>query len=330
MSPAARRPQAASSPMKMIGGSRIIPAGYGDASDNRWTDNVPNSGDERKVRTTFNPLVQWAFVHVQARASQHLAKPLSDTCLRLARLAASFAGRQDYSRRTLFVAAELRGKLELLAVGDKTINQNEIVVTAQELLQRQASVPEGLSGYFTEAGDSDAYRSIAFAADPALALLRLWELRSLIADAQAAAMAQRAVFAYIEKYLLADSAGNPFGLTPYGVYFDPPQHGPAGISRCRERPWGANLHPSVQFPGHRARHQFSAHEPCAPAGAGCGAFQPGCMARGRGAVASLVPWTQHAQSLAVLRHRLSAAGRIFVPHPADSRGDVRRLHRTTG
>jgi hypothetical protein len=80
-----------------------------------------------------------------------------------------------------------------------------------------------LSGYFTEAGDSDAYRSIAFAADPALALLRLWELRSLIDDAQAAAMAQRAVFAYIENYLLSESAGNPFGLTPYGVYFDPPQ-----------------------------------------------------------------------------------------------------------
>jgi len=198
------------------------PGCYGDASDNRWTDNVPNSGDERKVRTTFNPLVQWAFVHVQARASRHLTEPLSHTCLRLARLAAAFAGRQDYSRRTLFVAAELRGKLELLAAGDESVNRNEIVATAQELLQRQVSVRDALSGYFTEAGESDGYRSIAFASDPALALLRFWELRSLIADASATDLAQRAVFAYIEDYLLADSASNPFGLTPYGIYFDPP------------------------------------------------------------------------------------------------------------
>ena len=198
------------------------PGCYGDASDNRWTDNIPNSGDERKVRTTFNPLVQWAFVHVQARASRHLTEPLSHTCLRLARLAAAFAGRQDYSRRTLFVAAELRGKLELLAAGDESVNRNEIVATAQELLQRQVSVRDALSGYFTEAGESDGYRSIAFASDPALALLRFWELRSLIADASATDLAQRAVFAYIENYLLADSASNPFGLTPYGIYFDPP------------------------------------------------------------------------------------------------------------
>lgn len=198
------------------------PGCYGDASDNRWTDNVPNSGDERKVRTTFNPLVQWAFVHVQARASRHFATPQSGTCLRLARLAASFARRQDYPRRTLFVAAELRGNLELLAAGDETVDRNQIIATAQELLHRQATMAEGLSGYFTEAGDSDAYRSIAFAADPALALLRLWELRSLLADASAASQAQQAVFAYIENYLLADSTSNPFGLTPYGVYFDPP------------------------------------------------------------------------------------------------------------
>ena len=197
------------------------PGCYGDASDNRWTDNVANSGDERKVRTTFNPLVQWAFVHVQARASKHLPKPQSDDCMRLARLAASFARRQQYRRRTLFVAAELRGELELLAAGDEAIDHSRIIANAHELLRRQVEVPEGLSGYSTEADDSDAYRSIAFAADPALTLLRLWELRALLVDASVADLAQKAVFAYIERYLLADSASNPFGLTPYGVYFKP-------------------------------------------------------------------------------------------------------------
>jgi hypothetical protein len=198
------------------------PGCYGDACDNRWTDNILHSGDERRVRATFNPLVQWAFVHVQARASRHLPSEQATTCLQLARQAAAFGRRRGHDNRTLFLSAELRGHLELLAAGDRSLDLPAIVASAQALMQRQADMPEGLSGYFTEAEGMDAFRSIAFAADPALTLLRFWELRSLLRDPPAAELARRAVFNYIEKYLLADSAGNPFSLTPYGVYFEPP------------------------------------------------------------------------------------------------------------
>jgi hypothetical protein len=197
------------------------PGCYADASDNRWTDNIARSGDERKVRTTFNPLVQWAFVHVQARASRHLPSPQAEKCLELARRAAAFGRRQVYDKRTLFVTAELRGNLELLAAGDHSFDPSTIVASARELMLRQANLPEGLSGYFTESGGVDGYRSIAFAADPALALLRFWELRSIVGDMAAAEMARTAVAHYIENYLLADCCSNPFSLTPYGVYIDP-------------------------------------------------------------------------------------------------------------
>jgi hypothetical protein len=198
------------------------PGCYSDASDNRWTDNVPRSGDERRVRTTCNPLVQWAFVHVQARASRQLPPPQAEKCLQLARLAAAFGRRQGHDNRTLFLAAELRGNLELLAAGDASLDLHAIIASARELMRRQVTLPEGLSGYFTEAAGADAFRSIAFAADPALALLRFWELRSIVGDAPAAEAACQAVFNYIERYLLADCGSNPFSLTPYGVYFDPP------------------------------------------------------------------------------------------------------------
>ena len=198
------------------------PGCYCDASDNRWTDNLPHSGDERTVRTTFNPLVQWAFVQVQARASRHLPPLQADKCLQLARLAAAFGRRHGHDNRTLFLAAELRGNLELLAAGDPSLDLSGIVVTARELMRRQASIPEGLSGYFTEADESDGFRSIAFAVDPALALLRFWELRSMLRDAPAAELALQAIVVYIDRYLLADCDSNPFSLTPYGVYFDPP------------------------------------------------------------------------------------------------------------
>jgi len=198
------------------------PGCYGDATDNRWTDNVLGSGDERMIRTTYNPQVQWAFVHVQARASQHLAADQAARCLELAKKAAAFARGRGHDRRTLFVSAELRGNLELLAAGDQTIEPDGIQRLALELMERQADSPEGLSGYFTEANAADGFRSIAFAADPALTLLRLWELRRLLPENKVAEQARQAVSDYIEGYLLADSGSNPFSLTPYGVYVELP------------------------------------------------------------------------------------------------------------
>jgi hypothetical protein len=198
------------------------PGCYGDASDNRWTDNIPHSGDERTIRTTSNPLVQWTFVQVQARASKHLASSEAAACLQLARRAAAFARQHPHDNRTLFLAAELRGQLELLAAGDESVSRAALESAADALMQRQAKMPEGLSGYFTEDRACDGFRSIAFAAEPVLALLRLWELRSILGGSAVAGRSRNAVVDYIENYLLADASSNPFSLTSYGVYLDPP------------------------------------------------------------------------------------------------------------
>ena len=206
------------------------PGCYADASDNRWTDNIPESGDERRVRTTFNPLVQWAFVHVQARASKQLPASQAKKCMQLARIAADFGRRQGHDNRTLFLAAELRGYLELLAAGDLSPDLPALIACAQALIQRQATPRTGLSGYFLEAGSTDGFRSVAFAADPALTLLRFWEMRAMIRDEPTAELARQAVMRYIEGYLLADCDSNPFSLTPYGVYVDPP-HGDRQVFR---------------------------------------------------------------------------------------------------
>jgi hypothetical protein len=197
------------------------PGCFGDSSDNRWTDNLAASGDERIVRTTYNPLVQWTFVSTQARVARVLPVAEATHCLSFARRAATYSDRHPHDGRTLFLAAELRGRLELVASGE-TVPQARIAHLAEELLSRQARVSEGLSGYFLEAREADAYRSIAFSAEPALALLRLYELRHLLKDSDLADLAKDAVTAYIEQYLLADADTNPFGLTPYGVYLDPP------------------------------------------------------------------------------------------------------------
>ncbi|HEY5214139.1 MAG TPA: glycoside hydrolase family 9 protein, partial [Acidobacteriaceae bacterium] len=202
------------------------PGCFGDASDNRWTDNIPDSGDERMVRTTYNPLVQWSFVQMQARAARHLPSTESHACHMLLRRAADYGTQRGHDGRTLFVAAELRARLEMLFVSDENEEVSRILTLAQQLLQRQVIGDDGLAGFFVEDdAATDAFRSIAFAVEPAFALLRLWELRSRLPSAAPANRAREAVIAYVERYLLADSASNPFRLTPYGVYMHPPEPG---------------------------------------------------------------------------------------------------------
>jgi hypothetical protein len=200
------------------------PGCFGDASDNRWTDNVAGSGDERRVRTTYNPLVQWSFVQVQAQAARHLSSTESRDCLKLAKRAAEYGTRRGDDGRTLFLAAELRARLEMLAVSTEDEDVDRTMALAQSLLRRQVLDKEGLTGFFLEDDrGNDAFRSIAFTATPAFALLRFWELRSRLPSAALADQAREAVTAYVERYVLADSTSNPFALTPYGAYANPPQ-----------------------------------------------------------------------------------------------------------
>jgi hypothetical protein len=200
------------------------PGCFGDASDNRWTDNIPNSGDERRVRTTYNPLVQWSFVQMQARVARLMEGAESQTCDRLARRAADFGTQRGNDGRTLFVAAELRARLEMLLLSDKSEDVSRLLTLAQQLIRRQVIRDDGLAGFFLEDdAATDAFRSIAFTAEPAFALLRLWELRSRLASPVLANQAREAVIAYVERYLLADSTSNPFTLTPYGIFTHPPQ-----------------------------------------------------------------------------------------------------------
>jgi hypothetical protein len=199
------------------------PGCFGDASENRWTDNIAGSGDERTVRTTYNPLVQWSFVQMQTQAARYLPSTESLDCLKLAERAVDYATRHGNDERTLFVAAELRARLEMLLVSTGDQDTDRIATLAQTLLRRQVVDKEGLAGFFLEQDDrSDAFRSIAFTAAPAFALLRLWELRSQLPSTALADQAREAVIAYVERYILPDTMSNPFALTPYGVYANPP------------------------------------------------------------------------------------------------------------
>lgn len=194
------------------------PGCYGDATDNRWTDNAPRSGDERMVRTTYNPLIQFRFVQTQVQCSRALPGADGALCRSLAERAWAWGIRRGHDERTLFVAQELLAGLELPELAGEDCLRS----LAQTLLSRQERGRHGISGFFYEKDRADAFRSIAFAGHPAWALLRLVE-RTPAGLAEEAKQAEEAIARYCDDYLAADAASNPFALTPYGVYVRPEQ-----------------------------------------------------------------------------------------------------------
>ncbi len=248
------------------------PGCIADSSGCHLTDNIPNSGDERKVRTTYNPLCQFEFVRNQALVSKILPDSSAADCLRLAKLAWQYGQNHNTDRRTLFVAAELAAALDLFAADVSAVSTSRIQQFAEELLSRQDKGDTPLSHYFLEQDSRDGYRSFGFAATPPLALLRLCEL-DIERLKDTADRAAEAVRLYIENYLLKDAQSNPFAITPYGIYINPPH---PDIQLFRD----AGRARAVRTFTHPFNHQDIVH-PC-------------------GAV-----WTSHA-------HLLARAGKLFA------------------
>jgi hypothetical protein len=193
------------------------PGCYGSASDNRWTDNQLHSGDERMVRTTYNPQIQFAFVQLQMQCSKVLSDADGVICRGLAERAWHYGRRRGHDSRTLFLAQELLAALELPEVAGLDLIRS----LTHELISRQECRTDGITGFFHEKDRADAYRSFAYAGLPASALLRLVEL-ALPGLESEAKRCREAVALYCNGYLAADSETNPFALTPYGVFRNPP------------------------------------------------------------------------------------------------------------
>lgn len=190
-------------------------------SDGRDTDNIPGSGDERTVRTQYNPAVQFLFVRTQCQIARVLEPADAATCRIHAARTWRYGRARGHDGRTLFVAEELRAAAELLADGLAGVTPADVEALATELLRRQDH-GEGLSGYFLERDGTDAFRCIAMACEPAFALLRVAELR-VPELAHVSRQAGEAVRRYIDDYLLVDARSNPFGIGPYGVFLHPPR-----------------------------------------------------------------------------------------------------------
>ncbi|NJM93749.1 MAG: hypothetical protein HC842_03000 [Cytophagales bacterium] len=186
------------------------------------SDNVLHSGDERTVRTTYNPLVQYAFVRCQARLAVLPDRLEAHRSQLLAERAWAYGQGRGHDQRTLFLAEELLAAARLLSLDSPSVNAERLTTLTETLLARQnQQAGMALRGFFMET-HGDGYRSIAYSTAPVLALLEAHETWAKQRKNDLAMRIKEAVRCYLDEYLLADAASNGFGLTPYGVYQKPP------------------------------------------------------------------------------------------------------------
>jgi hypothetical protein len=160
-------------------------------------------------------------VRYQALCASTLPNPDKSNCRVLAERAWKYGKSRQHDGRTLFVSEELLAAMELLHAGSMSVNPREAGRLIDTLLSRQATFNHGITGFYMENGFADGFRSIAFPAEPALALLRVLEVKHPGLQAFQDRI-EKSLKSYIDDYLIADSRSNPFGIPPYGVYCHPP------------------------------------------------------------------------------------------------------------
>ena len=185
------------------------------------TDGIPETGDERFVRVHYTPLAQYQFVRFQMESYEVVEPHEKGLCLYLAEKAWKYGQAHNSDRRTLFVAEELLAACELYNGNSKLVKKDKIEALVAEMLERQELNMSGLSGYFMEEAKKDGYRSVAFACEPPIGLLRFWEL-NIPGTENLREKVKFALNEYASKYLLADAKTNIFSYTPYGIYVNPP------------------------------------------------------------------------------------------------------------
>lgn len=188
-----------------------------DNSQNRFTDNVPGSGDEREVRIQYNPIVQYTIITVLLNAATALAASdpdLAEKCRTAATRCWFFVDSKKDSD-PLHEWTSIRSWRLLAGI---ELARAEIVPwtipshMAEELMELYSSQ---IHFWFNDTGREAFYRGILHSAQPLIALGTYAALRPDEAVAQKAKMLLADCW---EHYVRPMSATNPFGIIPYGLY----------------------------------------------------------------------------------------------------------------
>jgi hypothetical protein len=234
---------------------------YADNADNRFTDNMPGSGDERPVRIQYNPIGQFTSVAILARAAKAFAGIDPERSLRCAE-AAALGWRLglspdparlespgvDFGSRTSVRSWRAIAALELQCCG--LLAWTEVAAAAALLVD---SFDPKLGFWMNEAGGREPYRGILHSAQPLIALARIAEASD---DPGLRAAVEAVLRACLEFYVYPLSETTPFGIIPFGAYLTP------ASDADLHRPWRDGYTYRLFMPEHhpqRINHGLGGH-----------------------------------------------------------------------
>lgn len=222
---------------------------YADNSDNRFTDNVPDSGDERALRIQYNPIVQFTSVAILARAARTYAQVDAFRAGAYGESAESgwrlglepdpkFLESPDVNFQgwTCVRCWRAQAALELHLSG--RLAWSEVAAATDDLLENFD--PE-LGFWRNETGRTEPYRGILHSAQPLIALAKVAASAS---DEKWRAMVTGVLRQCLDRYVFPLAALTPFGSIPYGVFRDDTTEGDL------YRPWKDGLRYRFFMPEH--------------------------------------------------------------------------------
>jgi len=203
---------------------------YADNSENRFTDNVPDSGDERPLRVQYNPVAQFTSVAILARAARTYAELDPDRSRRCAEAAERgwrlgldpderyLTGTgTDFAAWTSVQSWRALAALELHRCG--RLPWAEVAGCAGGLL---GDFDAQIGFWRNRPGGDEPYRGILHSAQPLIALSQI----ALATDDPALKDAIRGVMSRcLEAYVFPLSELTPFSVIPFGLYREPASKG---------------------------------------------------------------------------------------------------------
>jgi hypothetical protein len=209
---------------------------YADNSENRFTDNVPGSGDERPLRVQYNPVAQFTSVAILARAARTYAaldggrsRRYADAAERGWRLGLGPDPRflesagADFGGWTSVRSWRCLAALELHRCG--RLPWTEVAAAAGALME---NFDPRLGFWRNQAGGSEPYRGVLHSAQPLIALSGI--ARAEVHPGRRTA-AEDVLRQCMERYVFPLAALTPFGVMPFGAY------GKAASEGDLYRPW---------------------------------------------------------------------------------------------
>lgn len=188
-----------------------------DNSDNRLTDNITASGDERTIRVAYNPVVQYINIIVLLRtaaqtgeANPDLAAKCRNSALKAWRFTLGKKDDDPMHNLTVVRAWRLMAVIEIHQLAE--IQSDVLTQSLEQLLENWN---DDLAFWQQSADDSEPYRGILHSAQPLIALARFVETYPLHVRAEAIHEMFTQCF---DRYIVPLCATNPFGIVPYGLF----------------------------------------------------------------------------------------------------------------